>query len=446
MTKWIIIVLVLLLAGGGAYYWWVYRVDDKSDAPAVITAKVERGPIRLTVASTGRVVSNLDVDIKCKASGEVVELPFDISDTAKKGDLLVELDPINEERALKQAGVSLGISEAQLAMARQNLVVAERTLVTDRARAEAALKSAESRAKDARAKADRLKQLYAKSLASQEETDTAETAAVQAAADMDAARVKIEELKTQDFAIDLKRQEVKSAEASAESDKIRLAIAQDRLRDTKVMAPIDGVVSARNVQIGQIISSGISNVGGGTTVLVLSDLSRVFVLVSVDESDIGKVQLGQRAAVTADAYPGKSFEGKVVRIATKGVNLSNVVTFEVKMEVTAEAKSMLKPEMTANVEITAAEKDDTLLVPAEAVIRKARGKKFVTVVKDDGTKEEVPVEIGISDGTKTEVVEGLTVGQTVVDHKGQSDSKWSGGQKSGGPPKMGMLPGGPRRG
>jgi HlyD family secretion protein len=210
---------------------------------------------------------------------------------------------------------------------------------------------------------------------------------------------------------------------------------------------MDGVVASRNVELGQIISSAISNVGGGTTVLTLSDLSRVFVLVSVDESDIGKVQLGQKAVVTADAYPGKFFDGKVVRIATRGVNLSNVVTFEVKMEVIAEAKSMLKPEMTANVEITAAEMDDTLLVPAEAVVRKARGKKFVTVVRDDGTKEEVPVEIGISDGTKTEITKGLDVGQTVVDYKGQSDSKWSGGQKSGGPPKMGMLPGvGPRKG
>jgi HlyD family secretion protein len=212
MTKWIIIVLVLLLAGGGAYYWWVYRGDDKSDAPAVITAKVERGPIRLTVAATGRVVS-------------------------------------------------------------------------------------------------------------------------------------------------------------------------------------------------------------------LSDLSPVFVLASVDESDIGKVQLGQRAVVSVDAYPGKFFEGKVVRIATKGVNLSNAVTFEVKMEVAAEAQSMLKPEMTANIEITAAEKDDTLLVPAGAAVRRVRGQRFVTVVRDDGTKEEVPVEIGITDGTKTEITKGLEVGQTVVDYKGHSDSK-----------------------
>jgi HlyD family secretion protein len=447
MTKWIVIVLVLLLAGGGAYYWWVYRGDDKADAPAVITAKVERGPIRLIVASTGRVVSNLDVDIKCKASGEVKKLPFDVSDTVKKGNLLVELDPVDEDRVLKQAEVALDASQAGLAMARQSLVVAERTLVTDRAKAEAALKSVESRAADARAKADRVKTLFDKNLASREETDTAETTAVQAAADMETARVKIEELNTQEQAIELKRQEVKGAEAQVESDKVRYSIAQDRLRDTKVMAPMDGVVASRNVELGQIISSAISNVGGGTTVLTLSDLSRVFVLVSVDESDIGKVQLGQKAVVTADAYPGKFFDGKVVRIATRGVNLSNVVTFEVKMEVIAEAKSMLKPEMTANVEITAAEMDDTLLVPAEAVVRKARGKKFVTVVSDDGTKEEVPVEIGISDGTKTEITKGLDVGQTVVDYKGQSDSKWSGGQKSGGGPKMGMFAGGgPRKG
>jgi len=85
VKKWIvIIVLVLALAGGGAYYYWVYLpAAAKADAPAVVTAKVERGPIRLVVASTGRVVSNLDVDIKCKASGEVTKLPFDVSDIVK---------------------------------------------------------------------------------------------------------------------------------------------------------------------------------------------------------------------------------------------------------------------------------------------------------------------------------------------------------------------------
>jgi HlyD family secretion protein len=385
------------------------------------------------------VVSNLDVDIKCKASGEVVNLPFDVSDTVKKDDLLVELDQIDMQRVLKQAEVRVAASQAKLEIARQNLVVAGLTLATDRLRTDAALKAAEVHAKDARVKADRMKDLLAKALASQEEYDTAETAAVQTAVDLETAKVKFEELKTQELALELSRQQVKLSQADVDSDEVALSIAKDRLRDTKVMAPMDGVVAVRNVQIGQIIASGVSNVGGGTTVLTLSDLSRVFVLASVDESDIGKVRLEQPATVTADAFPGRRFDGRVVRIATRGVNLSNVVTFEVKIEVTGEAKALLKPEMTANVEITAAAKDDVLLVPAEAVIRKARGKQFVTVVGDDGAKQEVAVTTGISDGTKTEIAEGLTAGQTVVVHKGLSDSKWSGQKRAAGGPRPPMM-------
>jgi HlyD family secretion protein len=442
----VLLVLAALAGGGAYYYWWVYLPGVKADAPAMVTAKAERGPIRLTVASTGRVVSNLDVDIKCKASGPIIELPYDVSDVVKKDSLLLRLDPIDEDRVLKRADVDLAASQAKLEIARQNLSVAERTLATDRDRAEAALKAAESRAGDARAKADRMKQLLAKALAAQEEYDTAETAAIQASADLDAARVKLDELKTQELALELKRQDVKLAEADVQADKIALEIAQDRLRDTKVMAPMDGIVAARNVQIGQIISSAISNVGGGTTVLTLSDLSQIFVLASVDESDIGKVCLGQPAVITADAYPGKKFEGKVVRIATKGVNLSNVVTFEVKIEVLGETKSLLKPEMTANVEIIAAAKDSTLLVPVEAVVRKAGGRQVVTCVKDDGATEDVPVTVGITDGTMTEIAGGLAEGRTVVVQKGGADSKWSANQKQGGSTSRGMMfPGGPPR-
>ena len=82
---------------------------------------------------------------------------------------------------------------------------------------------------------------------------------------------------------------------------------------------MDGVVTDRKVQTGTIIASGVSNVGGGTTILTLSDLSRIYVLASVDESDIGKVQVGQPATITVDAYPSMQFAGKVVRIASKGV-------------------------------------------------------------------------------------------------------------------------------
>jgi multidrug efflux pump subunit AcrA (membrane-fusion protein) len=182
-------------------------------------------------------------------------------------------------------------------------------------------------------------------------------------------------------------------------------------------------------------------VGGGTTVLTLSDLSHIFVVAAVDESDIGKVREGQTVTVTADAYPGKTFQGQVVRIATRGVNLSNVVTFEVKIEVLGDEKALLKPEMTANVEILTAAKDDAVLVPAEAVVRKGRGKQVVTVIGEGGSKEEVAVTPGLSDGTRTEIASGLTEGQTVLVHKGGAEGKWAAGQAPGGPPKAAIFMG-----
>ncbi|MBE3096870.1 MAG: efflux RND transporter periplasmic adaptor subunit [Planctomycetes bacterium] len=426
MKKWIILALVLILAAGGAcYYWYIYRpAAANADAPAVVTAKVERGSIRLMVSSTGRVVSNLDVDIKCKASGEVTKLPFDVSDTVKKDALLAELDPADEQRVVRRAEVELQAADAKLRIAQESLAIAERTLLTDRERARTALEVAQVHATDARAKADRMKQLLAKNLCSQEDCDTAQTAASQADSDLSTANVRLDELKTQELALELRRQDVKSAQAVVDSDKIALDIAKDRLDDTKVYAPIDGVVAVRNVQIGQIIASGVSNVGGGTTILTLSDLSRVFVLASVDESDIGKVRLDQPVTVTVDAFHGRKFDGKVVRIATKGVNLSNVVTFEVKIEVVSGDKELLKPEMTANVDILAAEKDGALFVPGDAILRKGGGKQIVTVVKDGGANEEVAVETGISDGTNTEITTGLSEGQTVQVHKGVADGKW----------------------
>jgi HlyD family secretion protein len=282
----------------------------------------------VAVSSTGRVVSNLDVEIKCKASGQVITLPFDVSATVKKGDLLVELDPIDEQRRLQQAEVALASSEARLAQAQQELSVAEKTLATERKRAEAAVKSAQARARETDAKSERVKTLWEKKLTSEESYDTARTAAIGADADLTSAEIRVEEIRTEEQALELKRQNVRIAEGQVESNRIDLSIAKQRVQDTVVRAPMDGVIAARNVQIGQIISSGISNVGGGTTALVLSDLGRLFVLASVDESDIGKVELGQPARITADAFPGQDFRGEVVRIATRGVNTSNVVTFE----------------------------------------------------------------------------------------------------------------------
>jgi len=155
----------------------------------------------------------------------------------------------------------------------------------------------------------------------------------------------------------------------------------------------------------------------------LSDLSRLFVLASVDESDIGKVALEQPVTITADAFPEERFRGKVVRIATRGLNTSGVVTFEVKIEVQSRNKSLLRPEMTTNVEIIAASKEDVLLVPNEAVSRK-RGQPVCQVAQTDGTTEERPVEVGLTDGVNTEITAGLTEGERVVLPAGKAESQW----------------------
>lgn len=438
-----LILLIVIIAAGTAGYAWYAKANASSEATTqpTTTAVVTRGDIFQAVAATGRVVSNLDVDIKCKASGEIITLPFDVSQAVKKGDLLVELDPVNETRAVRQAEVAIASSKARLEQSRQNLIIAEQNLGTARLRADANLKSAESRAKDARLKADRRKELFGQNLTSREDYDTAEATALQAEADLQSARAQVEELKAQEQGLDVKRQDVALAQSEVDADQIALDNAKQRLMDTRVFAPMDAVVADLKVQKGVIVASGVNNVGGGTTMMTLSDLSRIFVLASVDESDIGRIDIGQPVQITADAYPGRRFEGKVVRIATKGVNTSNVVTFEVKIEVTGENKSALKPEMTTNVQIVSAQRDDVLLVPTGAISRKDRRSTVATVVLPGGQQAERPVTVGLSDGDNYEVTEGLAEGETIIVRNDQANSRWAGGGSSGRPniPPGGMM-------
>jgi HlyD family secretion protein len=446
MAKWISILLIIGLFIGG-YFWYDARSGKAATTqPTTATVTVAAGDIFQAVASSGRVVSNLDVEIKCKASGQIVQLPYDVSQSVKKYTLLVQVDPIDQQRAVRQAEVALNQSQAKLAQAKQNLKLAEQTLATNRLKVANQLKSTDAAARDAADKAKRRRELFEQKLISPEELQAAETAAVTAQAAYRDAQTAEQDLKTQELALELKREDIKLAEADEENDQILLATAKQRLADTTVTAPMDGVVSTLNVQAGQIIASGVTNVGGGTPVMILSDLSRVFVLASVDESEIGKIAVDQDVQITADAFAGTRFKGKVVRIATKGVNVSNVVTFEVKVEVTSENKVKLKPEMTANVQIVSAKKDDVLVVPVNAVTRR-QGKYYATV-DVNGKPEERPVEVGLTDGERFEVKSGLKAGDVVTYKKEEQQSKWSGGggMRPGGMPGFGGSGGGRRGG
>ena len=421
------LILVSLVVVGGVG-WGLWRrgaapKDGKGDRAKPKAVKVRRGSIRVVVETTGCVVADREVEIKCKASGEVTKLPVDVSDPVRKGDLLVQLDPDDEERSVKLAKINLRVSQAKLAQAKLGLEIAHRNLATERLRALAALKSAEAKAKEAAAKRARVSGLLKKGFSNQEEHDEALSAVAQAESDLEGSRARLEELRTQEVQIASKKQDVSIAEAQVESDKLSLSDAEERLKETTVVSPIDGVVAQRSVQEGQIIASAISNVGGGTTVMKLVDLSRICVLAAVDESDIGRIEVDQRARITVDAHADAVFPGKVVRVATMGVETSNVVTFEVKIEVFGRRRRLLKPQMTANVEILAAERTDVLVVPASA-IRRRRRERFVTLQKGQGATEERKVETGVSDGEIVEIVAGLKEGEAVLPGKGGGASRW----------------------
>ena len=440
MVKIISLLLLVVLGAGGVYYYQGHIAKGAATQPTTTSVAVARGNIFQAVASTGRVVSNKDVEIKCKASGEIVQLPFNISQSVKKGDLLLQVDPVDQKRAVRQAEVLLQQSQAKLDQAKQAYKIAEQTLANNRDKVAAQLKSVRSSTKDAQDRAARRRQLFEQKLASAEELQAAETTAALAGAELRNAQIAEEDLKTQELGLVIKSKDVNLAEATVENDMIALNTAKQRLDDTTVIAPMDGVVSDLKIKEGTIISSAVTNVGGGSTVMMISDFSRIFVYVNVDESDIGKVKVGQDVIIVADAYTGERFRGKVVLVPPKGTNISNVVTFEGRVEVTSDNKDKLKLERTANVQIVIAAKNEVLVIPANALTRK-QGKMLATVEKPAGATEERAVQVGLTDGEKYEVLAGLTEGETVAVRKDEPQSKW---REGGGarPPGMGVFPGG----
>ena len=393
--------------------------DSKNESPApaaekLAVASAKMGPIKQVVTATGKVASNLDVEIKCRASGEVIKLPFDISDRVKKGDLLLALDPKDVQRTVGQAEANLAAAQARCEQSKAALLTAEKQLAADQKSANATVFAMEARANDAGSKAERERQLLNKKFSSPEVVETAETSVIQAEQKLKTARAQLHTLKAQELKLETLRQQINVNKAQMDASRIALDLAKLQQSYCSIYSPIDGVVSTRTAQIGNIISSGMSASNGGTSVMVLSDLSHIYVLASVDESQIGFVQVGQAANVTGDSFNKTVFTGVVNRIGAKGVKVANVITFEVRIEITSENKTLLKPEMSADASIVVVDKPNVLQVPAYAVISKKEG-DFVALHKTDSDDKNLQrVEVGASDGIATEIVSGLPEGTEVL--------------------------------
>jgi HlyD family secretion protein len=390
--KKIIALLVIVLV---VVIWLVFNPFKKSEsnensATRRSTAVAQQGNLVIAINSTGVVEPTLTVELKSKASGEIIELPIEEGDMVKKGTLIARLDQKTAKNEFDQAQADLEVAQVSLSQAEKQL--------------------------------QRQKQMYERGLISELDYENAVLAYEQANSNLVRAKTTLED-------------------------------AKEKLSDTIIKSPIDGIVLQKLVEKGQIIASGISAVTGGTAIAMVADMSRAYVKTSVDEVDIGQIEPNQKATVIAETYPDREFRGEVLRIHPLAKVEQNVTTFDVTIEVD-NSEGLLMAGMNASVEIIAGFRENVLLVPREALtdIRsiarmvgfnpmgggqqanmrrppqggqptgeplgmmegKSSNPKRMVIVIANGQEEPREVEIGLSNFEKAEILSGLSEGDTVL--------------------------------
>lgn len=408
-NKWVL--FLLLAAGGGGWWWYRARHSGPSDAPPPKLGKVERGDIDVVVVANGVVRPRASVEVKSKASGRVTSYEYGEGSPVAKGKLLVALDKSTEQRNVQKEEISLRTAQAKLRQAQADLEVQKSDLQKARRNADAELESTAMDRGTLEEKAKRMRELFDQKLCSREEMEGAENALRSAESREKQAKANVDYAQDEAQSILRKQSEVDLAQAEVEKQQLIVEEAKERLADTEVDSPMDGVLIQKNVDEGQIIASGSSGFSGGTVLGTVADLSRLYVEASVDETDIGKVKLKDRATVTADSFAKEAFAGTVVHISPQGQVESNITIFKVQLLLDDSAREKLRPMMSTKVEIKVDGKKDVLRVPSDAVHDEEKGSVVYEPV--GGTPKAVPVKTGIDNGVWVELIEGPALGQEV---------------------------------
>jgi HlyD family secretion protein len=412
---WLSIGVIVAAVGAGIYY---YRSDVEAEAPTLNTAEVTHGDVVATVEATGTLEAVTTVEVGTQVSGTIKSLAADFNSQVRKGEIVARLDP--------------SLFETQ---------VAQEQATVSRLRAE--VERARVQAEDAKVKLGRARELAEKQLIARSDLDAAESTANAAAAS------------------------VKSAQAQLAQSQASLNQAQVNLSHTIIRAPIDGVVIARNVNVGQTVAASMQ---APTLFIIANNLSEMQVNASVDESDIGKIQLHQPVRFRVDAYPNETFTGVVSQVRLQPMVEQNVVSYVTVIDV-PNKDLKLKPGMTAAVTIETARADDVIRVPNAALRFRPTDEVFEALrqkaperrprpqgaptdrgavptdrgavwVLEQGAIKRIAVQPGISDGAQTAVVSNeLTPGSRVV--TGTSTSASSASAAPAGSP---LLPSGRRFG
>ena len=523
----------LLIGGGfmaaiilaGIYFW-----GDQSSTPQYMTARIERGNLRNTVTATGALQAVTTVQVGSQASGTISALYADFNSVVKKGQVIAQLDPSTSKAQVEQARANREQAKATLANARAAVVNA-RAGVTDAQAKNLAAKStvqnnqagvsgAEANVAVLKAQQDDalslLKQqesLLKAGVIAQRDYDVAMTAYKTAEARYNQAMAQLNQAKLAEQSsssagiassqagveqsqaqVQQSQAQVQQAMAQVQQATAALNLAEVNLSHTTIASPIDGIVVSRDVNVGQTVAASLS---APTLFTIANDLTQMQVIANIDQADIGLVEQAKSVKFTVDAFPGKEFDGKIQEMRLNPVNVQNVVTYNVVIDV-SNPDQKLKPGMTANLTITIDERNNVLKVPNAALRftpQDASGQRagasggqgqgqgqgrrrqqqqgdnnagqtgdqnrfapasapvlpgqirVVWVLGQNNKPERRIITVGLSDGAATEVVDGdLNEGEMVI--TGQTISGANKSAQST-PPGFGNAPrtggGGPRR-
>ena len=383
----IITVLVLLVAIVGAVAVKANGKDKKPPESPIKTGKAEIADVQVKVTEVGTVEPEVKVDVKSAISGKVIEIIHRDGDYVRRGTVLARVEP--------------DLSQAQSLADTKNSVA-----------------SAEIRFTDAKKRFDENNKLFSQGLLAPTQQRDVETAYLEARQDYEKAREKY---------------------ALVEKSGIPISQSAANFRGSNIVAPMDGVVLTKAVEIGESITSGVSSFNAGTVLFTVADVSRMIVKAGVNEVDIGKIRVGMPVKVTLDAYPKVAFKGKIDRIAP-AVRLDDKVrVFDVEIRLDAQGRE-LRSGMTANIEVAGEQKAKVLTVPVESVfkrddqeivyVKKAIDMKaFAEEAKKKKSDEEAKqaekdawkkffdkrvVTTGLADNAKVEILAGLKPGEEVA--------------------------------
>lgn len=389
--KWIILSIIGVIAIGGGFGIAAALHPNNAIDPTKL-ANVTRGDLARSVVATGKIEPLVKVEVKSKASGIVEKILEDYGDHVKAGQVLVELDKEQLQASVAEARANLQAAQAAVESAQATF---ERNKVDAEGPDLPFLKST----------VERNRKLAGEGIVSASTLDDAEKA-YQLALN--------KQVSAQRY-LAVSRAEIARSKAQVSQMQAALDSAEEDLRNSTIVSPMDGLVLSRDVEVGDAVSSILILGSQATLVMTLGDVSEVYVKGKVDEADISKVYMGQRARIVVESLKDKKFEGKVTKISPMGVEKDNVTTFEVKVSI-QNPTGELKANMTANAEIILEEKSNVLQLPEAAVVYDKDRHTFVEVPAPESKtgKEKMAVKLGISNGVKTELISGLKEGQQVV--------------------------------